>query len=84
MADIAGNFHCCDDCACAIANDDTSGIKDYRNWVAGVEATRGELPDGAPYINCPEDCYEDNAQEFMCDWCSRNVYSHKFDLVILN
>ncbi len=41
MTDIAGNFHCCDDCAGVIANGDTSGIKDYRNWVAGVEATSG-------------------------------------------
>ena len=88
MANVAGKFHCCADCACAIANGDTSGLDyygdDYRaKWEAGVAATVGELPDGYPAIACPEDCTGDDYQEFMCDYCSQNVYSHKFDLVFL-
>ena len=89
MATVTGELHCCADCACVIANGDTSGLDyygpEYRaKWEAGVEANASELPEGNPVIACPEDCAGDNAQEFMCDYCGRNVYSHKFDLAFLN
>ena len=89
MATVTGELHCCDDCAMAIANGDTSGLDyygdDYRAaWEAGVAATTDELPDGYPVIACPEDCDGGDKREFMCDYCSRNVYSHKFDLAFLN
>lgn len=88
MASISGEFHCCADCACLIANNDTTGLDYYgdeyrENWEQGVSATRDELPDGYPVINCPEGCDGTDAREFMCDFCSRNVYSHKFDLTFL-
>ena len=88
MASVIGEMFCCDDCAMSIANGDTSGLDyygpDYRaTWEAGVEATASELPDGHPVIACPEDCAGDDKREFMCDFCSRNVYSHKFDLAFL-
>jgi len=88
MASVIGEMFCCDDCASSIANGDTSGLDyygpDYRaTWEAGVEATASELPDGYPVIACPEDCAGDDKREFMCDFCSRNVYSHKFDLAFL-
>lgn len=88
MANVIGEFHCCADCACAIVNGDTSGIDyygdDYRvEWERGVAETAGELPDGNPVVTCGDDCTGDDKREFMCDYCSRNVYSHKFDLAFL-
>lgn len=89
MANIVGELHCCSDCAMLIANNDTSGTEYYgadyyAKWCDGMAANRGELPDGNPVIACPEDCPHENAREFNCDWCGRNVFSHKFDLSILN
>lgn len=89
MATVTGELHCCDDCACYIANNDTSGLDfygpEYRaTWEAGISATASELPEGHAVIACPEDCTGDDKREFMCDYCSRNVYSHKFDLAFLN
>ena len=88
MASITNKLHCCDDCACDIANGDTSGLDYYGDeyraeWEAGV-AENSVGYDGYPVIACPEDCTGDDRREFMCDWCGRNVYSHKFDLAILN
>lgn len=87
MASITNELHCCDDCACAITNGDTSGLDyygpEYRAaWEKGV-AENSVGFDGIPVVNCPEDCPCDDKCEFMCDWCGRNVYSHKFDLAIL-
>ncbi len=89
MATVTGEFHCCSDCACLIANGDTSGVEYhgseyYRNWIDGISASRDELPEGNPVIVCPEGCAGDNEQEFMCDYCSRNVFSHKVNLAFLN
>lgn len=88
MATVTGEFHCCADCACAIANGDTSGLdyygEEYRTlWEVGVAQTKCELPEGNPVITCPEDCDGGDQREFMCDFCSRNVFSHKFDLAFL-
>ena len=87
MASVTNGFHCCDDCACAIANADTSGLDyygpEYRaEWEAGIErihneAIAMEFDDRNPVIACPD------KQEFNCDHCGRNVYSHKFDLAYL-
>lgn len=88
MASINGECFCCDDCASAIANGDTSGPDYYGDeyrakWEAGVAANASELPDGNPIVNCPEDCDGGDKQEFMCDYCGRNVYSHKFPVTFL-
>ncbi|AER47542.1 hypothetical protein CL96_gp116 [Mycobacterium phage Firecracker] len=87
MANIEGEFFCCADCACFIANNDTSGMDlydpQYRTmWESGVETTRPSLPDGYPVVTCGEEC-DDSQQEFMCDFCSRNVYSTKHELSFL-
>ena len=91
MASVTGELHCCDDCACAIANGDTSGLDYYGDeyraeWEAGVAKTAesGELPEGNPVIACDENCTGDDKREFLCDYCNRNVYSHKFKLAFLN
>ncbi|ACF05142.1 gp45 [Mycobacterium phage Predator] len=89
MATVTGNMYCCDDCAMSIANGDTSGLDyhgdDYRAaWEAGVAATSDSLPEGYPVVSCPEGCTGESKNEFNCDFCSRDVYSHKFVLVFLN
>ena len=89
MASVTNELFCCDDCACSIANGDTSGLDyygpEYRaKWEAGVrETTKHFGYRDYPVISCPEDCSGGDKQEFNCDWCSRNVYSHKFNLSIL-
>ena len=88
MASVTNELHCCGDCACAIANGDTSGLDyygpEYREaWERGVEENSKGF-EGNPVIACPEDCAGDDKREFNCDWCGRNVYDHKFDLAILN
>lgn len=87
MATVTGEMHCCGDCACAIANGDTSGLDYYgpeyrKAWEDGVSNT--DHPNDNPVIACPENCAGDDKREFMCDHCSRNVYSHKFKLVYLD
>ena len=86
MASINGECLCCDDCANAIANGDTSGLDYYGDeyrakWEAGVAANASELPAGNP---CIGDTVDDTKREFMCDYCGRNVYSEKLELIILN
>lgn len=94
MASITGELFCCDDCLCAIANSDTSGMDyygpEYRaEWERGVEASASEFPDGSPVPACPGDddgyCQEcEEKREFMCEYCSRNVYSGKHKIAFLN
>lgn len=88
MASVTNELHCCSDCASHIANDDISGIEYYgadyyAAWCKGV-GENGHKFEGNPVIVCPEECAGDDAQGFNCDYCGRNVYSHKFNLTILN
>lgn len=88
MATISGEMFCCDDCASSIANDDSSAFDLYgpevrEAWEKGVSENGAKL-DGMPVINCPEDCEGGDKQEFNCDFCGRNVYSHKFELVTID
>lgn len=82
MAEIYFEGVACDDCACAIANGDTSGLDyhgdEYRAaWEAGV--AENALGDAA--IACDDECDANGRDGFLCDNCGRDVYSYAHKVV---
>ena len=69
----------CQDCACVIANADSSGIDNYQEWAEGVWNTNAAQDEWNPVIACGGDSAPDhNCDEKIdgnCTHCGRNVYS---------